>query len=293
MISETKSHSPVLVTGATSQIGHFLLPRLTSSDYEVYALSRRDKSLDSFERPTIKWLKQDISHGLNDKDFNHCATLIHIAPLHLLPDIIEQASIIGVKRIIAFGSTSVFTKKDSQSAMERDIAIKLAETEHSIQVSCDQLSIRWTLFRPTMIYGCGLDKNVTTIGNFIQSFGFFPVVERANGLRQPVHADDLATACLAALDSPNTLNRSYNLSGGNVLTYWSMVEKIFIGLGKKPRIISIPLSLYRAALNIVYLIKRDSGLTAEMANRMTEDFYFDHNDAKRDFGYSPRGFIFE
>jgi nucleoside-diphosphate-sugar epimerase len=293
MNSVIENKSSLLITGATSQIGHFLLPRLISNGFNLLAISRKAKAIPPIEEPNVKWLYQDITRGLDVKDIDRCATLIHIAPLFLLPDIIDSVSQLGVNRIIAFSSTSVFSKKDSPSPVEKETARKLMEAERSLQEQCERLSITWTLFRPTMIYGCGLDKNITTIANFIRRFGFFPLAGEGKGLRQPVHADDLAQACLTALNTPLTFNRAYNLSGGETLTYRHMVDKIFIGLGKKPRTITIPIPFYRAALNFIGLIKPDYGMTAEMADRMNSDLCFDHSDAKRDFGYSPKGFTFE
>ena len=291
--SNASSRSPLLVTGATSQIGHFLLPRLASEGFDVCAISRSDKTKNATAAPSVKWFNQDIAHGLDVTKIGHCSTLIHIAALDLLPDIIESASQLGVKRVIAFSSVSVFIKKDSPSPVERETIRRIIEAERLIQERCKQLGIEWTIFRPTLIYGCGLDKTVTTIANFIRRFGFFPIAGKAKGLRQPVHADDLAEACISALDTPETFNRAYNLSGGESLSYRRMVEKIFEGLGKKPRVISIPLPLLRFALRLIRLVPTYRYVTLEMADRMSGDICFDHDDAKRDFGYSPRGFMFE
>ena len=88
-----------------------------------------------------------------------------------------------------------------------------------------------------------MDRNVTMIARFIRRFGFFPLVGNGKGYRQPVHADDVAAACLMVLNRPITFNRNYNLSGGQTLTFREMVEAIFLALDKKPRIVSIPLIL--------------------------------------------------
>ena len=291
--SAQKPYSPVLVTGATSQIGHFLLPRLVGAGFDVRAISRKDQAENAGAAPKVKWFNQNIAQGIDTTEIDRCSTLIHITSLYLLPDIIMNASQLGVKRIIAFSSVSVFVKKDSPSRVERETIRKIIEAEHQVQELCEGLSIEWTIFRPTLIYGCGLDKTVTTIANFIRRFGFFPVAGESRGLRQPVHAEDLAVACLSALDAPDTFDRSYNLSGGESLSYRNMVIKIFTGLGKKPRIISTPLPLLRFALRLIRLIPSYDYVTVEMADRMNGDICFDHADATRDFGYSPRGFTFE
>jgi nucleoside-diphosphate-sugar epimerase len=135
-----------------------------------------------------------------------------------------------------------------------------------------------------------LDKNVTVIANFIRRFGFFPMVGSGAGLRQPVHADDLASACIASIDCPNSFNRAYNLSGGETLTYHQMVEKIFISLGKSTAIVSIPLPIFKTLMKAASLLPRYRYFSTEMASRMNQDLCFDHIEATRDFGYAPRGF---
>src|SRR5690606_38917999 len=117
-----------------------------------------------------------------------------------------------------------------------------------LQAFCTKHNIDWTIFRPTMVYSLGRDKNITTIARFIKRFQFFPLVGTGNGLRQPVHAEDLARVCLDAINNSKTFNKSYNLSGGEVLTYRDMVNRISLHLGTKCKFVHIPLPLMRFAL---------------------------------------------
>jgi hypothetical protein len=70
-----------------------------------------------------------------------------------------------------------------------------------------------------------------------------------------------------------------------------MVQRIFVSLGKRPRILRVPLPLLRAGLAALSLLPAYCFLDAGMADRLNEDLCFDHHDAVRDFGYSPRGFL--
>ncbi len=81
-----------------------------------------------------------------------------------------------------------------------------------------------------MIYGAGRDVNITPLSRLIRRFGFMPLVGGANGLRQPVHAEDLAIAAIAAAASPAAANKFYSLPGGETLTYREMIGRIFDGL---------------------------------------------------------------
>jgi len=273
----------IIVTGASSQIGRFALPRLAAQGHSVHALSRNPAAQAA---PGVVWHRADIAAGPPPVLDAPC--LVHLAHLALLPPLIPQLP--HLRRVVAFGSTSVFSKQDSPDPREQAVAAQLAAAEQAVASACEARGIAWTLLRPTLVYGCGLDKNVTVITNFIRRFGFFPLVGGGLGLRQPVHADDLAAACAAALDCPASFNRAYNLSGGETLAYRQMVERIFARQGKKPRVLSIPLPVFQAFMRAASLLPRYRYFSAEMASRMNQDLCFDHGEAGRDFGYAPRGF---
>jgi nucleoside-diphosphate-sugar epimerase len=194
--------------------------------------------------------------------------------------------------VIAFGSTSLFSKADSANASERQLVARLGAAEEVVRRDCGVLEINWTVFRPTLVYDCSRDKNITQIARFIRRYGFFPLLGKAGGLRQPIHADDLAQACILALDQPITFNRFYNLSGGEILTYRQMVEKIFSSLGKPIRFFLVPAWLFRLGIQAITLFpgKRKRSITPEMATRMNTDLCFPHADAAKDFGFMPRPF---
>jgi nucleoside-diphosphate-sugar epimerase len=279
------SQAEVLVTGATSQIGRFLLPHLQLAGVTVTAISRQPQS----NARSLIWQQADLQ--TSSLEISQSSLLFHIAPLPLLPPLLAHLPNNAIlKRIIAFSSTSCFTKAHSPDPKERAVATQLAEAETALIAICHDRDIAWTLFRPTLVYGCGVDKNVTFIAKFIQSFGFFPIVEQGMGLRQPVHADDLAIACVQACLSPKAINKAYNLSGGQTLSYRDMVKAIFHHLGKKPRIMSIPLPVFKFMTRCLSWLPTYTHLSAAMIARMNQDLCFDHVVAYHDFGYQPRTF---
>jgi uncharacterized protein YbjT (DUF2867 family) len=97
---------------------------------------------------------------------------------------------------------------------------------------------------------------------------------------------------VAILDNPATFDRAYDLPGGETLTYAEMVVRIARGLGRKPRLLHLPLSFLRGVARVASHLPRWSHLTPAMADRMNEDLVFDAVPARRDFGYDPRPFTF-
>lgn len=277
----------VAITGATSTIGSLLVPMLRERGVPVQALGRNPSAgLD-----TDSWHSLDLAD--EDAQFPpvEASTLIHTASLWLLPGWLEKFHIRGLRRVIAFSSTSRFTKQASASAYELEVVNKLIAAEDHLASECERLGIAWTIFRPTLIYGgAGGDRNVADIARLIRKFGFFPVFGSASGRRQPVNAADLAQACLQSLAAPASYNKAYNLSGGETLAYIDMVRRIFETLERQPRFIRIPLAAFKLAVKLARLHPRFAHLTPDMALRMQADLVFDHSDATRDFGYSPGRF---
>ncbi|HET7307833.1 MAG TPA: NAD-dependent epimerase/dehydratase family protein [Gammaproteobacteria bacterium] len=277
--------SNALVVGASSQIGRFLLPQLLERGYTVTAVSRRAPVV----RPPVRWLRADLAQQRLEA-VAAAEAVVSLAPLGVIVEALAHDHLPRVQRLVAFSSTGALTKQSSTDPREKTAAARLLEAEAAFRRQCDTHSIAWTLFRPTMIYDGIHDKNVALIAGFIRRFGFFPLVGRGAGQRQPVHAADLARACGDVLTNTNTYSRTYNLGGGEVLSYRDMVARIFLALGKKPRCVRIPPSLLRAALATARIVPRYRYLNAAMADRMNQDMAFDLAEAARDFDYRPGPF---
>ena len=277
----------VLVTGATSQIGLCVMKRMLASGAAVLAISRADPI--PFKHPHLRWIKEDLT----DKEMHLQGYLIdvvvHCAPLWHLPPLIDLLANAEVKRVVAFGSTSIFGKALSRNAYEKDLVEKLTKAEMDLARRCEERGVQWTLFRPTLVYGVGLDVNITSLAKFVDRFGFFPVYPPAFGRRQPVHADDLAMAVLQAVTTSVTIGKTYNLSGGEILTYREMVEDLFTVCKRKPCIIATTLLPF--ALDMAGKLLRKQHINGEIARRMNDDLVFFHDEAAKDFGFNPRPFL--
>jgi nucleoside-diphosphate-sugar epimerase len=193
-----------------------------------------------------------------------------------------------MQRLVAISSTSVFTKAGSPDPGEREIVRRLADGEAAVRAFCAAEGVAWTILRPTLIYAEGQDQNVTRLAGLIRRFGVLPLSGKGEGLRQPVHADDLAGAVLNAAASEEARNRAFDLAGGEILSYRQMAERVFEGMGRRPRILPAPEWLWRAAFAAARPLL--PGATAQMGARMRENLTFDNGPAKRSFGWNPRVF---
>ena len=273
--------------GATSLVGECAIPLLISGGRQVFAFSRRASEYTT--ETGLTWLQ------LGAPSPPHPGTTpiqdwLCLLPIWLLPQYFSMLEHYGARRIVALSSTSRFTKMDSSDAVENATASRLAESEEHLQEWAESRGIAWTILRPTLIYGRGRDKNIREIARLVNRFGFFPLLGKAGGLRQPIHAEDVAAACLEALRVDVSANRAYNISGGETLSYREMVSRVFSALGRRPRFVAIPLVIFRMAVACLRFFPQYRHWSASMAERMNRDLVFDHSDAIRDLGFSPRPF---
>jgi nucleoside-diphosphate-sugar epimerase len=283
------------VLGASSFVGQCLLSSLTN--WRVTAYSRKniikpDPAELGSVLSRVEWrqLPDITSYTIKAGDI---PLWICVAPVWVLPEYFTLLEAHGVKRVVVLSSTSRFTKNDSSDTQEQDVARRLADAELHVQKWAERCGVEWVILRPTLIYGQGRDKNIVEIARFIKRFGFFPLFGKACGLRQPVHAEAVAAACIAALHTPNAANRAYNLSGGETLTYRDMVARVFTSLDRRPRYLVVPLWIFGVAVAVLRYSTRYRKWSSSMAKRMNMDMVFDHTEATQDLGFAPEAFVLE
>ena len=271
-----------LVIGATGLVGGYILQHLASRGECAYALSRAPRA-----DARADWIAGDLEkpETLNVPPF---ATLYSTTDAILLAPALSRFFNPELKRVIAFSSTSVITKFDSEVKAEREMLRDLAAAEQDIVRTCEASRVDWTILRPTLIYAEGRDINITPLSRLIRRFRFMPLVGGAKGLRQPVHAEDLAIGALAAAASSAAANKFYALPGGETLSYKEMIGRIFDGMKLPRRTIPVPALLWRAAF--VAAKPLFPGANVAMGLRMNKDMTFDATPAITDFGWSARDF---
>lgn len=272
-----------LVFGGSGQVGAALLPRLLDAGWEVVAISREPQA----DAPALRWLRGDLAHceGLPaavDAIFS-CGPLDHFAAWY-------ARSTLAAPRVLAFGSTSVAVKGDSADPRERDLARRLREGERSVHAAAAARGAAATLLRPTLVYGAGRDRTLSRLAALARRFGWLPVPRDADGLRQPVHVDDLAAAAVAACDAPATHGNGYDLPGGETLAWREMVARTLAARKPSPRLLPVPGALFALAVRVARLLGKGEGLGDAALARLREDLVFDDGPARRDFGYAPRPF---
>ena len=273
------------VSGARGVVGRPLCEEFKRRGCHVVAVSRNACATEEGLKWDMEYEELTPIAAIESID-----TMVHCAPIWLLPRHLQSLANLGLRRLIVFSSSSVLSKKNTQDPIEQELVRLLDEAERDTASQCDRLGIAFTIFRPSMIYGFGLDENVSRLARFISRWGIVVVAGNADGLRQPVHTLDLVDAIFKALDQAATYSNIYTLAGAETVTYRKMLSRIFEALNKPARVISLPVPVYRGVLRLAALTGRFA-YTAEMADRMNSDLAYDNTPAITDFNYTPSTFL--
>lgn len=266
----------VLVVGGSSQIGHFLLPRLRATGEPVLALSRQPRpALDG-----VQWLRGALPHAL--PALPELSAIISFGPLQALADWLVQATLAGAPRVVATSSMSAESKRDSAVPAERAIARVLRDGESALAAACARHGCAWTVLRPTLVYGAGLDKSLTPIARRALRTRVFPI-PAGRGLRQPVHADDIAQAVLAVLECPAAAGRIVPIGGGERLVYPQMFARVRRSLPRTTLAVRLPAWLLRLG-GCAWPALRGP------LSRLDSDLIADNDELQRLLGIHPRPF---
>ncbi len=273
--------SPVdlLVFGASGGIGRFLAQRLATDARRIGWVSRQASDRAG------GW-QADLHR---DDPLPEADALISAGPLDAFADWMCRSGR-QAGRVVAFSSTSAEVKSDSPDPAERDLAARLRSAEERLAEHCARRGAALTLLRPTLIYGWDGDRSLSRIVALARRRGFFLLPRGALGRRQPVHADDLAAAALAALAAPFAGVRRFDLPGGETLAYDAMVARLLDLIVPRPSLWRLPAPLFALALKLA-AAGGEAIPGAALIARLRQDLVFDAAPARAALGYAPRAFV--
>lgn len=273
----------VLVTGATGFTGSRVVPLLLQNGYQVRCLTRATSDRSSLAGMDVEWVTGDLSDpAALTSAMRGVDALVNVASLGFghADTIIGSAKEAGVKRGIFISTTAIFTQLNAGSK-----SVRLA-AENAIQAS----GMDFTILRPTMIYGSPRDRNMWRLIRLLRVTPIMPIFGDGESLQQPIFVDDVAQAVLLALQNDITIRKSYNIAGKTPLTYNQVIDTVASALGKRVWKLHIPYMPIVRLLQFTEKVKLRLPIKAEQVLRLNEDKSFSYEEAKRDFGFSPRSF---
>jgi len=253
---------------------------MLESGHEVRCLVRRDSPNRSRLPAGVEVTQgdagseEDLARALGGVE-----AMVHVAGIEFAPQVVAACRRTRVGRLVVVGSTSVHSRYEFRSGMRKEMEGVVRES-----------GLRWTVARPAMIYGSELDKNMHRLLRFLDRSPVFPLFGSGTNLWQPVYFEDCAAGVLSALESDHAVHKSYDLPGPEPLAYRELVETAARTLGRKTRILPLPLEPVRRVLAIAEGAGLSLPVKSEQVLRLREDKAYPYREARADLGYAPRPF---
>lgn len=289
--------SKLAITGITGKNGKYLFQEILSNEIIIEAMFNdgikfcvRDLDKAKFIKESDTTLKYEFVKGdtsdvtVTDDLLKDCSTVLHIAGIQTSLNIMRSAVNNDVKRVILVHTTGIYSKYKEAGEEYRRI-------DSDVYQLAKNNNIKLTILRPTMIYGTTTDRNISIFIKMVDKLPILPVVDGAHYELQPVHCGDLGKAFYQVLVNPDICdNHDYILSGGAPIELREIFVQIAKNLGVKRSFVNCPFSIAYTGAWIIYLFTLCKIDFRERVQRLCEPRIFSHDEAKKDFGYSPRTF---
>jgi NADH dehydrogenase len=195
-------------------------------------------------------------------------------------NVTSAAEAAGVRHLIHISSASVVYPRTTHYSRSKRQA-------EDMVTACQK--VRWTLVRPTLVYDRDGGLEFKLYADFVKRYPVVPLVAGGRARKSPVHVDDLLAGLLAMAGNPVTFGKTYNLSGGEVVTLRELAELMLERQGLHKPMLSLPNSLCLVATRAWGLLNRRPLLMEHTLAGLTQDADLDHAAATRDLDYQPIG----
>jgi nucleoside-diphosphate-sugar epimerase len=307
-----------LITGATGFLGGALARRLHCMGWDVTALGRNASKLDHLESEGIRTLQLDLKDknamaaACKDTEIVfHCAALP--SPWGNF-EMFYQANVIGtrnvirgceeqkVKRLVYVSTPSLYFGYSSRmNVKETDIlpepVSNYAATKILAEQELDQAfanGLATIAIRPRALFGPGDTVIFPRLIPRLQS-GRLPILGDGKNVVDLTYIENVVDALLLCAESPaSTLGKKYNISNGEPVNLWELVDRICKELNlqtPKRKISYQTANTVASILEFVYSLiptQPEPPLTRMSVSMLANNTTLDISAAKQELGYQPK-----
>lgn len=270
----------VLVTGASGFVGGALIQCLVDRDQErVVATTRHfvETLPDLVRQVQVSDLSQstDWQEALRGVDVVvHCAARVHVMnerssdPLAEFRRInvegtmrlAQQAAAVGVRRFIFVSSIKVngeatvlghpFTANDVPMPQD-PYGVSKMEAEQGLRELSVQTGMEVVIIRPPLVYGPGAKANFASMVQWLKRGIPLPLGAITSNSRSLVYLGNLVDLLRVCIDHPKAANQTFLVSDAEDVSTTEMLIRAGRAMGKKVRLLPIPVLLLEMGAAIV------------------------------------------
>ncbi len=249
----------ILVTGATGYIGGRLVPLLIASEHTVRVLVREPRKLARRNWPAVEVIQGDVLipetlhrslegievayylvHSLTTSGENF-SELDKIAATNFA----IAAKSAGVKRIIYLGGLGITGSDLSEHLRSR----------HQTGAALRSTDIPVTELRAAIIVGSG-SASFLIIYDLVKKLPFMLCPRWVKSKCEPISIRQVMAYLVGVLNEPRTIGQILEIGSGEILTYQQLMEQCAEVMGRKLRIITVPVLTPRLSSYWLNLVTR-------------------------------------
>ena len=275
----------VLVTGGTGFVGSHLVPRLRDEGFAVRLLGR---STDGAAHGV-----EVVAGSIADPEAVRRAVDGVDAVVHLVAIIVERGSQTfeavnhqGTRVLVAAMEAAGVRRLVHQSALGAgpDERFPYLRSKWLAEEAVRASSLEWTILRPSALFGEGAGF----FRPIVWSLRWAPVYPMPAGGRtrfQPLAIEDLATCVVRSLRGEQ-IGAALDIGGPEVMTFSDIVRTVMAALGKKRRMVSVPVWAARP-FAFVQGLRKEPLVTNQQLDMVVLDNTCAPDSVERAFGFRP------
>lgn len=317
-MNNPNKNKKILITGAGGFIGSHLVEHLLSEGVKpqnLRLLIANNEKMNNLPKMKFEIVRGDIRDiKIVKKIVKNVNVIYHLAALTMdksytdkdyyetnfggVKNLINSIKNVKLKKFVFFSSVAVFglpsCKGDiinfSENTKKNPCEVygnSKLEAENLIIEASKQWGLKYSIIRPTTVYGPRDRQSFPTLIKAIKSHMFLIIGNGKNKLDY-VNVKDLVRG--ARLAEMSTKNGDYILGGGP-LSLNEIVESIISATNSW----IIPVHIPKKIAYIISYITNFFGLPLypDRVNAMTSNFYFNISKAKKEIGYVPQINLYE
>jgi nucleoside-diphosphate-sugar epimerase len=311
-----------LVTGATGLVGMHLVQRLHRDGWTVRALVRDASRAGPLTRGEVTLATGDVLEPTGfARAARGCDVVFHVAAA-ITPrggwEAFRRPNVEGTRnaiaaaesagaRLVHVSSVAVYGTSGRYSAdgrrtdetgppghiPEHAFYARSKRESEDLVLEAQRSGALWAVaVRPCVVYGPHDRQFVPRLARALRH-GFAPVIGGGGTTLSVVHAANVADGMVRAAGTDDANGKAYNLANDYDVTVADFFRLAAEGLGKKVRIVSIPLPVARVAMGAFKAIAplvvgdRFNSVTSASLDFLARDNPFDSSRARRELGWDP------
>lgn len=260
---------PVLVTGASGFVGAAVAARLVQLGCpNTRAAVRRAYTqlplgVEGCVVPTLATDTDWTSALAGIDSVVHAAARVHVMresatdPLDAFRrvnvegtlNLARQAAQAGVRRFVFISSIKVNGeatepgrpfRADDEPAPQDAYGVSKLEAEVGLRALAETTGMEVVIIRPVLVYGPGVRANFQALMSLVNKGVPLPF-GRTSNCRSLVALDNLVDMVCTCLEHPAAAHQTFLVSDGEAVSTAGLVRAMAMALGKKPRLLDVPL----------------------------------------------------